>query len=64
MNMTMGTPSNFMIFDDGAIINTEDICCVERTDNNEILLTMKHNDINIALSEHDYQMLVKKLIME
>lgn len=63
-NMIMGTPSNFMIFDDGTIINIEDICCIERTNNNGILLTMKHNDINIALSEHDYQMLVKKLIIE
>lgn len=64
MNMAMGTPSNFMVFDDGTIINIEDICCVERTDNNKILLTMKHNDINIMLSEYDYKMLIKKLIME
>lgn len=63
-NMIMGTPSNFILLDDGTIINIEDICCVERTNNNEILLTMKHNDINIVLSKHDYQVLVKKLIME
>lgn len=63
-NMIMGTSPSFILFDDGTIVNIEDICCVERTGNNEILLTMKHNDINIILSEHDYQVLVKKLIME
>lgn len=63
-NMVMGTSPSFILFDDGTIINIEDICCVERTNNNEILLTMKHNDINIVLSEHDYRVLVKKLIME
>lgn len=60
----MGTSSSFILFDDGAIINVEDICRVERTSNNEILLTMKHNVINIILSEHNYQVLIKKLIIE
>lgn len=63
-NMTMNSSPSFMLLDNGTIINIEDICCAERTDNNEILLTMKHNDINIMLSEHDYQVLTKKLIME
>lgn len=63
-NMIMGTSLNFMLLDNGTIINTEDICCIERMNNNEILLTMKHNDINITLSVHDYQVLVKKLIIE
>lgn len=63
-NMIMNTSLNFVLLDNGTIINIEDICCIERTNNNGILLTMKHNDINIALSEHDYQVLVKKLIIE
>lgn len=63
-NMIMGASPSFILFDDGTIINTEDICYVERTNDNEILLTMKHNNLNIMLSEHDYQVLVKKLIME
>jgi hypothetical protein len=63
MNMTMGTSLNFILLDNGTIINVEDIYCVEKTWRN-ILLKMKHHDLEIAISEHDYQVLIKKLIVE
>lgn len=61
--MTMGTSLNFILLDNGTIINVEDIYCVEKTWHN-ILLKMKHHDLEIAISEHDYQVLIKKLIVE
>lgn len=62
-NMMMGTSLNFMLPNNGTIINVKNICCVERISDN-ILLTMKHHDLEIIISEHDYQVLVKKLIIE
>lgn len=62
--MTMGTSLNFILLDNGTIINVEDIYCVEKTWHNNILLKMKHHDLEIAISEHDYQVLIKKLIVE
>lgn len=52
---------NFMLLDDGTILNTKDICFVTRTNNDGIVIRMMH-DKNVFISEHDYQVLVKKLI--
>lgn len=53
---------NFMLLDDGTILNTKDICFVTRTNNDDIVIRMMH-DKNVFISEHDYQVLVKKLII-
>lgn len=59
--MTKSKAPNFMLLDDGTIINTKDICFVTRTNNGDIIIRMMH-DKNVFISEHDYQVLVKKLI--
>lgn len=51
----------FILLDDGSIVNVNDICYVNKSDG-DILLTMKHTDYDLHITEHDYQTLVKKLI--
>lgn len=60
--MTKSKAPNFMLLDDGTILNTKDICFVTRTNNDDIVIRMMH-DKNVFISEHDYQVLVKKLII-